>query len=74
MSPKTVDDREYMSHVQYASAVSSLMYALICMRPDLSQAMSMISIYMHDSGRGHWEAVRWILRYIKDTVDVGLVF
>jgi len=34
----------------------------------------MILRYMHDSDRVHWEAVRWILRYIKCTIDVGLVF
>jgi len=34
----------------------------------------MASRYMHDPGKDHWEAVRWILRYIKGTVDVGLIF
>ena len=34
----------------------------------------MVSRYMHDPGQGHWEAVKWILRYIKGTIDVGLVF
>ena len=34
----------------------------------------MISRYMHDPGRGHWEAVKWVLRYIKGTIDVGLIF
>ena len=29
---------------------------------------------MHDPDGGHWEAVKWIQRYIKDTIDVGLVF
>ena len=29
---------------------------------------------MHDPGRGQWEAVKWVLRYIKGAIDVGLVF
>ena len=63
-----------MTHMPYASTVDSLMYAMVCTRPDLSQAVSMISRYMHDPGRGHWEAVKWVLRYIKGTIDIGLVF
>ena len=70
MSPKTVEEREYMTHVPYASAVGSLMYAMVCTRPDLSQAVSMVSRYMHDPRQGHWEAEKWILRYIKGTIDV----
>jgi len=50
------------------------MYAMVCIRPDLSQAVNMISRYMHDPDKGHWETVRWILQYIKGTVDVGLIF
>ena len=34
----------------------------------------MISKYMHDLGRGHYFSVKWVLRYIKGTIDVGLVF
>ena len=34
----------------------------------------MVSRYMHDPNRTHWEAVKWILQYIKDTIDVGLMF
>jgi len=67
MSPTTVEKREYMIHVSYASAVGSLMYAMVCTRPNLSQAVSMISRYMHDPGKDHWDAVKWVLRYIKGT-------
>ena len=63
-----------MSHLPYTSVVGNLMYAMVCMRSDLSQVVSMVSRYMHDPDRGHWEAVKWISRYIKGTVDVGLVF
>jgi len=53
MSPTSIEEREYMTHVPYASAVDSLMYAMVCTRPDLSQAASMVSRYMHDPDRGH---------------------
>jgi len=74
MSLITVEERKYMTRVPYASAVGSLMYAMVCTRSDLSQAVSIISRYMHDPEKGHWEAVKWILWYIKGTFDVGLVF
>jgi len=53
ISLKTIDKREYMSHVPYTSAASSLIYAMVCTRPDLSQAVSMVSRYMHDPDKGH---------------------
>ncbi|GJZ71156.1 hypothetical protein Tco_0635007 [Tanacetum coccineum] len=74
MSPKDDADRAYMEKVPYANAVGSLMYAMICTRLDISHAVGMVSRYMHNPGKGHWQAVKWILRYIHNTVDVGLVF
>ena len=58
MSPTTVEEHEYISHVSYASAVGSLMYAMMYTRPNLSQAISMVSMYMHDPGMGRWQAVK----------------
>ena len=29
---------------------------------------------MHDAGRQHWQALKMILRYIQNTIDVSLVF
>ncbi|KAG8489157.1 hypothetical protein CXB51_017144 [Gossypium anomalum] len=40
LSPQSNDEIEYMSHVPYSSAVGSLMYAMVCSRPDLSYAVS----------------------------------
>ncbi|KAE8732640.1 hypothetical protein F3Y22_tig00001818pilonHSYRG00042 [Hibiscus syriacus] len=74
LSPKTNEERVYMAKVPYANAVGSLMYAMVCTRPDISQAVGVVSRYMHDPGEGHWQAVKWILRYLQQTVDVGLVF
>ncbi|KAG8503054.1 hypothetical protein CXB51_000810 [Gossypium anomalum] len=74
LSPKTEEEREYLAKVPYANAVGSLMYAMVCTRLDISQAVGVVSRYMHDPGKGHWQAVKWILRYLRKTEDVGLVF
>ena len=58
MFPTSVEEHEYMTHVPYASVVGSLIYAMVCTRYDLSQAVSMISRYMQELDRGHWEAVK----------------
>ncbi|GJT18000.1 transposable element [Tanacetum coccineum] len=74
MSPKNDTERAYMEKVPYANAVGSLMYAMICTRPYISHVVGMVSRYMHNPGKGHWQTVKWILRYIHNTVNVGLVF
>ena len=63
-----------MSKVPYSNAVGSLMYAMLCTRPDISHAVWIVSRYMHNLGKEHWKAVKWILRYIQKTLDVGLIF
>lgn len=50
------------------------MYAMICTRPDLAYAMSLVSRYMGKPGKLHWEAMKWIFRYVKGTSDVGLLY
>jgi len=71
---RSKEDIEKMSHVHCSSAIGSLMDAIVCTRPDWSHAVSVISHYMHDPGRDHWEAVKWILRSVKSSIDRGLVF
>ncbi|KAG8482658.1 hypothetical protein CXB51_023976 [Gossypium anomalum] len=74
LSPQSDDEIEYMSHVPYSSAMGSLMYAMVCSRPDLSYAVSAVSRYMANPGKEHWKAVQWILRYLRGTTDVCLQF
>nr|GFC88484.1 retrovirus-related Pol polyprotein from transposon TNT 1-94 [Tanacetum cinerariifolium] len=67
-------ERMKMSRVPYALAAGSLMFAMIYTRPDIAHAVGVVSRYMAEHGRGHWEAVKRILRYIKGTLDVALCF
>ena len=63
-----------MAKVPYASAIGSLMYAMVSTRPDIAQAVGVVSRFMNNPGKEHWEAVKWILRYLVGTVDVGLCY
>ncbi|GKB97749.1 transposable element [Tanacetum coccineum] len=73
-APQNEAEIEYMSRIPYASAVGSLMYAMVCTRPDIAHAMSVVSRYMAHPGKEHWNAVKRIFRYLKGTSDVGLIY
>ena len=72
--PATTDEREKISVVPYASAIGSIMYAMLCTRPDVSHALSLTSRYQSDPGMEHWTAVKNILKYLKRTKDMCLVY
>ncbi|KAL8092162.1 hypothetical protein AgCh_034456 [Apium graveolens] len=73
-SPKMDEGKKDMAKVPYASAVGSLMYAMVCTRPDIAHAVGVVSRFMSNPGREHWEAVKWLLRYLKGTSKVALCF
>ena len=63
-----------MNMIPYASAIGSIMYAMLCTRPDVSYALSITSRYQSDPGMGHWVAVKNILKYLRMTKDVFLIY
>lgn len=74
LSPQNKEEIEYMSHVPYSNVVGCLMYAMGCTRPDISQFVSVISRYMGNPGKEHWQVAKWIFPYLKGIVDIGVVF
>ncbi|XP_071916254.1 secreted RxLR effector protein 161-like [Coffea arabica] len=63
-----------MARVPYSNAVGSIIYAMVCTRPNIAQAVSMVSKYMSCPGKAHWQAVKWILRYLRGTSNYSLEF
>ena len=51
--PSTTNERDRMSRVPYASAIGSIMYAMISTHPDVSYALSMTSRHQSDPGESH---------------------
>ncbi|CAL8993231.1 unnamed protein product, partial [Prunus brigantina] len=74
MCPKTPEEIQQMSKIPYASAIGSLMYAMVCTRPDISYAVSVTSRYQSNPGLDHWGAVKCILKYLRRTKDMFLVY
>ena len=74
MCPSSEVERREKSRVLYASAVESIMFAMIATRPDLAQAVGTVSRYMVSPEEEHWNTVQRILRYIKGTSNVALCY
>ena len=73
-SPKTKEERDHMSKVPYASVIGSLMYAMVCTRPDIAHLVGVVSIFMSRPRKQHWGAIKWILRYLKGSSNTCLYF
>lgn len=73
-SPIDKHELDDMKSVPYASLVGSLMYGMVCSRPDVAHSMSIVGRYMENPGRSHWEACKWIVRYLKGTTKKGLLY
>ena len=72
--PSTQEERDRMSRIPYASVIGSIMYAMLCTRPDVSYALSITSRYQADPGEKHWIVVKNILKYLRRTQDMFLVY
>eukprot|EP00253_Pinus_taeda_P024292 PITA_24292 len=62
LCPKTQEEEEDMSRVPYASAVRSLMYAMVCTRPNIAHAVGVLSRFMSKPGKEHWTTVKRVFR------------
>ncbi|XP_073119684.1 secreted RxLR effector protein 161-like [Henckelia pumila] len=74
MCPKNDEEIEMMTHVPYASVIGSVMHGMISTRPDVAFALSVSSRYQGNPGPMHWKAVKDILKYLRKTKDMFIVY
>lgn len=67
-------DEDYMRSVPYCNAVGNLMYGMIGTRPDLAYPVGLVSRSMSNPVKTHWNAVKWVLRYVRSSTDMSLIF
>ena len=69
-NPTTVEDRERMKVIPYASAIGSIKYAILYTRPIVYLAMSLARGYYSDPRVDHWTTVKIILRGLRKYFSV----
>lgn len=74
MKPASEQERAEMKRVPYRNLIGSLMYIAVSTRPDISHALSYLSRYNEDPGRGHWNAAKRVLQYLHTTASLKLKY
>jgi hypothetical protein len=70
---KMDEEKEAMRKVLYCQAIGSLMWATVATRPDITFAVSLLSQFMENPGRTHWEVIKRVFRYLKGTKNNELI-
>lgn len=69
------DNNELLpADVPYRGLVGSLLYIAMWTRPDIAFAVSQVARFQQKPSNNHWLMAKHILRYLKGTCHVGLVF
>ncbi|CAM9003853.1 unnamed protein product [Rhodiola kirilowii] len=72
--PETEEEKNKMADIPYDVAVGSVMYCMLCTRPDLAFAISVLSRFMANPGENHWHAMKFLLKYLNNIKNFGLVY
>lgn len=67
-------ERSYMNRILYANIVGSLMYIMVCTRPNIAYRVSLVRRYMANPGKVHLKDMKRIMRYIKGSLTMALVY
>lgn len=54
--------------------IGCLMYVMLSTRPDLCATLNILSRYQNKSNKELWQCLKRVLRYIKGTLDVKLIY
>ncbi|KAK4324010.1 hypothetical protein Pmani_005322 [Petrolisthes manimaculis] len=71
---EATDECTLFDKEQYQSAVGSLLYLSVKTRPDIAYAVNSVTRYSTKPTSQHWKAVKRIMRYLKGTLDLGILY
>jgi len=72
--PQLKEEKLQMSKIPHAFAVGSLMCGMVHTRLDIAHAVGVVSRFVSNLRKAHWEVVKWIMRYLRRTTELCLHF
>ncbi|XP_074337364.1 secreted RxLR effector protein 161-like [Apium graveolens] len=72
--PRKQDEETLGPEVPYLSAIGALMYLANNTRPDIAFAVNLLARFSSDPTKRHWDGIKYIFRYLRGTIDLGLFF
>jgi hypothetical protein len=60
--------------ISYQSIVESLMYIMLEIRSNIIYFISMINRYVFNLTQTHWQTIKRIFRYLRETHQMKLMF
>ncbi|KAG5884374.1 hypothetical protein JTB14_026206 [Gonioctena quinquepunctata] len=67
------DVEEISPNIPFRSAIGSLIYLSVATRPDITFAVHFVSQTVSKPRYYHWKIIRRILKYLRRTLDYGIV-
>ena len=74
MYPKTQEEKEKMAQDPYSCAIGSLMYAMMCTRPDICYVVGLVSQFQSNPDLAHHKVLKRVLRYLKGKAEYMLCY
>jgi transposase InsO family protein len=74
MSLDTPQGRLAMKAYPYRELIGKLLYLAIAMRPDIAYVVSVLCRFIENPGMDHWHMAKCVLRYLRGTVHMKLVY
>nr|GEX88476.1 retrotransposon protein, putative, Ty1-copia subclass [Tanacetum cinerariifolium] len=71
---QSMKDKQVWCLVDLTPNLGSIMYAVRCTRPDVAFVQNITSRFQQNPGELHWVAMKTILKYLRNTKDMFLVY
>ena len=74
MSPDTLEGQSEMKAIPYHELIGKLLYLAIATCPDIAYVVGVLCRFVENPGPPHWHTTKQVLRYLRGTTNMKLVY